>query len=97
MPTLRMWERIRQKYRGAIRLVVTWNPHKGTGTQMEWPWRETEPPLWSVKWTVVGAKDWFPFDVEKEELDKRNYASTFKKTKKPRKGNKNANVDPQHL
>lgn len=97
MPTTKMWEKIRKKYHGAMRLVCTWNPNKGTGSQIEWPWKQTDPPLWSVKWTVIGAKAWYEFDVEKDGLDKRNFASQFKKQKKPRQGNKKSTVNPAQL
>lgn len=98
MPTPAMWEKVRKKYHSATRIVLTWNPNRGTGTQVDWPWEQTEPPLYAIKWTVIGAPAWYPFDgKEKEELDKRAYADSFKKQKKPRGGNKRGQMDPRKL
>jgi hypothetical protein len=97
-----MWLKIQRKYRNATRLVLTWNPNKKPspgGSQIEWPWSQAEPPLYSIKWTVIGAPKWYEFDGdEKVALDKRNYADGFKRQKKPRGGgNRKGKMDPMKL
>jgi hypothetical protein len=100
MPDAKMWEKIRLKYNNAKRYVCTWNTKRGTGNSFEWPWKQTEPPLWATCWTVSGMKVWHKFDRDEiAALDKRNYADSFKKEKKPRGkgGNRRADMDPKRL
>jgi len=78
VPDAKMWVKIRAKYKGAPRIVLTWNAKTNSGHQKPWPWIVTEPPIWATYWTVVGMPKWHKFDgPEKESIDRRNYAESF--------------------
>jgi hypothetical protein len=102
VPTPAMWLKIRAKYKGGVRLVTTWNPNKGTGNQVAWPWGSTDPPLYATGWTVIGMPAWHKFDgEEKEALDRRNTADTMahmtKGKSKYKRGNKRGQTEPSKL
>lgn len=106
MPDHSMWLKIRAKYKGATRIVTTWNPlggqnKTGAGKQLEWPWGSGPPPLFATRWTVVGMDRWHDFDGEEgEELKRRNAAELNRlhmKARFAKKGNKRGDVDPTKL